>query len=124
MLLNNLSILFYFPLSSSSSHFHRETILPDEDPEKIVALVDTIKESLNLLASILDYDQTESFVSENECKKEPSKSSDDKIPAIHDYKDIMKENKNLKKEILFLKQQLLEKERKIQKMEFMFGNKK
>ena len=79
---------------------------------------------MNLLASILDYDQTESFVSENECKKEPSKSSDNKIPAIHDYKDIMKENKNLKKEILFLKQQLLEKERKIQKMEFMFGNKK
>ena len=78
MLLNNLSILFYFPLSSSPSHFHRETILPDEDPEKIVALVDTIKESLNLLASILDYDQTESFVSENECKKEPSKSSDEK----------------------------------------------
>ena len=68
MVLNNLSILFYFPLSSSPSHFHRETSLPDEDPEKISALVGTIKESLNLLANILDYDQKECFVSENECK--------------------------------------------------------
>ena len=44
--------------------------------------------------------------------------------TMNEYQDIIKEHKNLKKEILFLKQQLLEKERKIQKMEFMFGNKK
>ena len=123
MLLNDLLIMLYFPLSSPN-HVHRESILPDEDPEKIEELVDTIRESLNLLANILDYDQNESFVSLYECKKEPSKSSDDKIPAMHDYKYMIKENNNLKKEILFLKQQLLEKERKIPKIESMFGNNK
>jgi hypothetical protein len=80
MLVNNA--LF----APSLSHFHRETILPDEDSEKIVAFVDTIKESLNLLANILDYDQKESFISENESKTEPSKrliGSDDKIPTMN-----------------------------------------
>ena len=75
MLLNNLSILFYFPLSSSPSHFHRETILPDEDPEKIAALFGTIKESLNLMANILDYDKMK------------------KIPTRNEYKDIIKEHR-------------------------------
>ena len=66
MLVNNA--LF----TPSLSHYHRETILPDEDPEKIVAFVDTIKESLNLLANIPEYDQKES---ENECRRNQVKGS-------------------------------------------------
>ena len=72
----------------------------------------------------MDYDTNFNV---HEYEKEPTDGiiySDQRIPALTEYKDIIKENKNLKREILFLKQQMLEKERKIQKMEFMFGNHK
>ena len=94
--------------SSSPSHIKREPILPDEDQEETATLVDNIKDSLNLLANILDYDQKESFdttLSGNEIKKEPTNGNgDEQIPDINEYKDIIKENNNLKREILFLKQ--------------------
>ena len=79
---------------------------------------------MNQLANILDYDTNFNV---REYEKEPTDGiiySDQQIPALTEYKDIIKENKNLKREILFLKKQMLEKERKIQKMEFMFGNHK
>ena len=72
----------------------------------------------------MDYDTNFNV---REYEKEPTDGiiySDERIPALTEYKDIIKENNNLKREILFLKQQLLLRERKIQKMEFMFGNQK
>ena len=114
--------------SCNPNRLKREPILPDEDRENTATLVHNIKESLNLLVNILDNDQKESFdtnFNENVCKKEPTegiKDSNEQMPDMNAYKDMIKENKNLKKEILFLKQQLLEKERKIQKMESIFGN--
>jgi hypothetical protein len=113
----------FIDYSSSPSHIKREPIIPDEDQEKTGTIVDNIKDSLNLLANILDYDQKESFDknhSGNEIRKEPTNSNgDEQIPDMNEYKDIIKENNNLKREILFLKQLLLDKVRKIQKMEFM-----
>ena len=116
LLFANMSMFKCFIVySSSPNHLQKEPILPDEDPEKAATLVHNIKESLDLQANILDYDQKESFDSHfsvNEYKKEVI---DEQIPAMIEYKDIIKENMSLNREILFLKQQLLEKERKIKR---------
>ena len=43
--------------------------------------------------------------------------------SMVEFKDLLKENYKLKREIIFIKQQLLEKDKKMKKMEFMFGYK-
>ena len=79
---------------------------------------------MTVLASILDYEHEESsdIIKTNEIEKEKD-ASDNERWAMSQYKDKLKENYKLNREIMSLKQQLIEKERRIKKMEFIFENK-
>ena len=98
----------------------------DEDQENTAAIVDDIKMSLTLLSNILDYNLRNCL--DNACKSVENEKVADVIfvaneesTYIVELKDKIKENDILKREILLLKQQLLNKEKKIKKLEFIFG---
>ena len=93
-----------------------------KDKNETSAIVDCMKESLNLLANILDYEHKDDIDLEDKREIENGTKYyyQDENGERVDFKDILKENYKLKRKIIFLKQQLIEKENKIKKMEFMF----
>ena len=99
----------------------------DEEEDSTAAIVDDIKMSLTLLSNILDYKHSDSPDNMRKISMEKENVADDIIgkdeesKSMVELKDKLKENDILKREIVFLKQQLLKKEKKIKKMEFIFG---
>ena len=98
----------------------------DEDQENTAAIVDDIKMSLTLLFNILDYNLSNCLdiackSVENEKVADVIFVANEESTSIVELKDKIKENDILKREILLLKQQLLNKEKKIKKLEFIFG---
>ena len=86
-------------------------------------IVDCMRDSLNLLADILDYDHKDPVDLEEKgetIEKRTKYYCQDENGDRVELKDILKENYKLKRKIMFLKQQLIEKENKIRKLEFMF----
>ena len=86
-------------------------------------IVDCMRDSLNLLADILDYDHKDPVDLEEKgemIEKRKKYYCQDENGDKVELKDILKENYKLKRKIMFLKQQLIEKENKIRKLEFMF----
>ena len=81
------------------------------------AVIGDIKESLYSLSKILDYDHSDNIALAQESILEEQKSADKE----HNHENIVAENENLKKDITILRKKLLEKERKIQKMQFIYG---
>ena len=98
----------------------------DEEQESTAAIVDDIKMSLTILSNILDNKYSDSsddmhkFSVEKENVSDEIIGDDEESKAIVEIKDKLKENDILKREIVFLKQQLLKKEKKIMKMEFIY----
>ena len=103
--------------------------LVDEEQETTAAIVDDIKMSLTILSNILDDKSSDSSGNMHKFSVEKENVSDEIIgedkesKSMVELKDKLKENDILKREIVFLKQQLLKTEKKIMKMEFIFGYK-
>ena len=93
----------------------------DEDQENTAAIVDDIKMSLTLLSNILDYKHSDSPDNMGKISVEKENVADEIIGKDEESKSMveftykLKENYILKREIVFLKQQLLKKEKKSRK---------
>ena len=72
-------------------------------------MINDIRKSLTVLKDIMDYDHNTQII----------KAKDD--PHGNLYDSVIAENTRLKKENLFLKHQLLEKDKRLKKMHFMYG---
>ena len=81
------------------------------------AVIEDIKESLYSLSKILDYDHSANIALAQEAILGEQKKADKEI----NHENIVAENENLKKDIIILRKKLLEKERKIQKLQFIYG---
>ena len=94
-----------------------------KDKKETSDIVDCVRDSLNLLADILDNDHKDPVDLEEKgemIEKRTKYYCQDENGDKVELKDILKENYKLKRKIMFLKQQLIEKENKIRKLEFMF----
>ena len=85
-------------------------------------MVDQIKGSLNRLANILDHQNIEYTDIKIKRISPHETPSNQRKGELVNVKDVLRENYKLRREINFLKQQLIEKENKIRKMEFLFGH--